>query len=339
MRGSTAARRAATVIGGVGIASGVAALVAFRSGASTNVVIVAASFAPLLMAVTVVGAIVTAAARQWVLSGISALVLALGAWSFGPLWVDGAAGSDTDPQGPSIRVMQSNIMVGSADPQALVQTVRERKIDVLAIQELTEPAVAALRTAGLEETLPHTFLAPHATEGGGAGVYSRLPLSNGRTVAGMALTNLAVELDAGLPRSVQLYDVHPVPAYIAPAADWTEDFDRLRDEMDRAAAQDNVIVSGDFNATYAHRKFRDLRRGGYVDAADQLGAGILPTYPTDKRYPAIVGIDHILTKGAQATSLERIHVAGSDHHGLVADVRLGTDRNDAGQNGGGPTSG
>lgn len=332
MVGTGALRRVTAVVGGVGIASGLAALVAFRSGAASDVVIVAASFAPLLLAVTVVGAVVTAAARQWLLVGIAAGVLAMGAWALGPLWVGGAAGSGSEPQGPSIRVMQSNIMVGSADPEALVQTVRDRGVDVLTIQELTEPSVTALRAAGLEDVLPHTFLAPHATGGGGAGIYSRLPLSGGRTVEGMALTNLAVELDAGLPHPVLLYDVHPVPAYIAPAADWTEDFDRLRDELDSAAAHDNVIVSGDFNATYAHRKFRDLRRGGYVDAADQLGAGVVPTYPTDKRYPAVVGIDHVLTKGAQATTLERIDVTGSDHHGLVADIRLST-----AQNGGGPS--
>ncbi len=330
MRRVLTLRRAAAVVGGAGIASGLAALIAFHSGASSNVVIVAASFAPLLLVVTIVGALVTAAARQWILLGISAVVLALGAWAFGPLWMGGAAGEHPEPTGPSIRVMQSNIMVGSADPAALVRSVREQRVDVLTIQELTEPAVEALRAAGLEELLPHTFLVPHVTGGGGGGIYSRLPLSNGRRVDGMALTNLVAEVDAGLAEPVVVYDVHPVPAYIAPAADWTEDFDRLRDELDSAATHRNVIVSGDFNATYAHRKFRDLRRGGYVDAADQLGAGILPTYPTDKRYPAVVGIDHILTKGAQATSLDRIDVVGSDHHGLVADVQLGV-----GQNGGG----
>ena len=326
MRGSIALRGVAAVVGVAGVVSGLAALVAFRSGASTNVVIVTASFAPFLLAVTIVGAIVTAAARQWILLGISALVLALGGWAFGPLWVGGASGSVGAPTGPTIRVMQSNIMVGSADPTALVQAVRDQGVDVLTLQELTEPAVAALRDSGLEDVLPHTFLEPRVG-GNGGGIYSRLPLSNGRTVEGMALTNLVVDVDAGLGEPVVLFDVHPVPAYIAPAEHWTEDFDRLRDAMDAAAVSDNVIVSGDFNATYSHRKFRDLRHGGYVDAADQLGAGILPTYPTDKRYPAIVGIDHVLTKGAQATSLERVEVAGSDHYGLIAELRLSGDQN------------
>lgn len=38
--------------------------------------------------------------------------------------------------------------------------------------------------------------------------------------------------------------------------------------------------------------------------------------------PGLVGIDHILTRGATATALERIELPGSDHHGLVAGIRL-----------------
>ncbi|WP_137725432.1 endonuclease/exonuclease/phosphatase family protein [Prescottella subtropica] len=321
MRRAVTFRWLATAVGVAGIVSGLIALAAFRSGASANAVIVAASVTPLLSVVTVLGVIVTAVARQWILAGVSVVVLALSGWALGPLWIGGADGAGTVPDGPVVRVLQSNIMVGSADPDAFVRTVRDRDVDVVTIQELTEPAVTALRDAGLEDVLPYTVLEPR-TGGNGGGVYSRLPLSNGRLVDTMALTNLAVDVDAGLPEPVVLYDVHPVPAYIAPAEHWTADFDALRDELDAAAVHDNVIVAGDFNATYTHRKFRDLRRGGYIDAADLLGAGILPTYPTDKRYPAVVGIDHILTKGAQATSLERIEIVGSDHYGLIAEVRL-----------------
>ncbi|WP_305092317.1 endonuclease/exonuclease/phosphatase family protein [Prescottella sp. R16] len=327
MRGAVTFRWLATAVGAAGLVSGVVALVAFRSGAATNAVIVTASFAPALLAVTVLGFLVTAAARRRLLAGASALVLVLGGWALGPLWIGGATGVDAPVDGPTVRVMQSNLMVGSADPDAFVRTVRDRDVDVVTVQELTEPAVDALRDAGLEDVLPYTVLEPRSG-GNGGGIYSRLPLSNGRLVETMALTNLVVDVDAGLPEPVVLYDVHPVPAYAAPAEHWTADFDALRAELDAAAVRDNVIVSGDFNATYTHRKFRDLRSGGYVDAADLLGAGILPTYPTDKRYPAVVGIDHVLTKGAQATSLERIDVVGSDHHGLIADVQLQASRPD-----------
>lgn len=321
MRSSVVLRRAATVMGDIGIVAGLAALAAFRSGASRNVVVVAASLAPVLLMVTAVGAIAVAVSRQWVLTGVSAAVLALGAWAFGPLWVGGTGNAVAAPTGPTIRVMQSNIMLGSADPAALVRQVHEHDVDVLTIQELTGPSAAALRAAGLEDVLPHAFLEPR-DGGNGAGIYSRLPVSNGRVVDAMTLANLAVDVDAGLAQPVVLYGVHPLPAYITPAADWTAELQRLRDETDGAAAHDNVIVSGDVNATYAHRAFRDLLRGGYADAADQVGAGIVPTYPADKGYPAVVGIDHVLTKGARATSLERIDVAGSDHHGLVVDVQL-----------------
>ena len=92
------------------------------------------------------------------------------------------------------------------------------------------------------------------------------------------------------------------PAYISPASVWADEQRRLGSYMDKVAGRDNVIVSGDFNASYSNKQFRNLLTNGYTSAADQLGSGLIPTYPTDKRYPAVVGIDHIITKGAVATS-------------------------------------
>ncbi len=89
--------------------------------------------------------------------------------------------------------------------------------------------------------------------------------------------------------------------------------------------RDNVVVSGDFNASYTQPQYRALLTDGYADTADQLGAGLVPTMPAARWYPAVTGIDRVITKGAVATDLERIDIVGSDHHGLLVDVRLRTD--------------
>lgn len=47
--------------------------------------------------------------------------------------------------------------------------------------------------------------------------------------------------------------------------------------------------------------------------------------PANRRLPAVTGIDRIITKGAVATSLERVEITGSDHHGVIVDVRLRDD--------------
>jgi endonuclease/exonuclease/phosphatase (EEP) superfamily protein YafD len=218
--------------------------------------------------------------------------------------------------------MQANLMVGAADPESLVAMVREREVDVVTVQELTYQEADALKAAGLDEVLSHQFLVPYTDGGGGAGIYSRFPLSNPRSLDGFSPETLSAELNVGLAQPVTLFAVHPAPAYISPPSVWADEQRRLGSYMDKVAGRDNVIVSGDFNASYSNKQFRNLLTNGYTSAADQLGSGLIPTYPTDKRYPAVVGIDHIITKGAVATSLERIEIEGSDHHGLIADITL-----------------
>ncbi|NGP06962.1 endonuclease/exonuclease/phosphatase family protein [Rhodococcus sp. 14C212] len=315
--------RPATVVAIAATVLGLTALVAFAADAESNAVIAWASLGPYLLLGTVAGAIAAALARRPVLLASTLVVVAAGAWTLGPLYVPGVRGDEPDAaSGPTIRVMQANLMVGKADPDALVRTVRERQVDVLTVQELTGDAVAALQVAGLGDVLAHRFLAPTPTGGAGAGIYSRFPVSAGRKLDGFGPTNLTATLDTGPGRPLILYAVHPAPPYLTPAPAWAAELERLDAELESVAGTAPVVVSGDFNATYSHTRFRDLLDAGYVHAADRVGGGLVPTYPADRRYPALVGIDHILTRGATATSLDRIELPGSDHHGLVAGIRL-----------------
>ncbi|WP_415395080.1 endonuclease/exonuclease/phosphatase family protein [Rhodococcus globerulus] len=312
-------RRLAMIIGVAGIVVGLVALIATRLAVERNVVIVLASFAPVAMFAPLIGGVIAGFGRRWILCAGSAVVLGLFTWTVGPLYVGGPTGA---AHGPSIRIMQANLMVGSADPESLVATVRDRDVDVLTVQELTSGAAEALKTAGLEDVLPHQFLVPYGGGGGGAGIYSRFPLSATRSLDGFSPETLAAELNVGLAQPVTLFAVHTAPPYISPASVWAAEQRTLGSYLADVDGRDNVIASGDFNATYSHKEFRDLLTSGYTSAADQVGAGLIPTYPTDKPYPAIVGIDHILTRGPVATSLDRIDVKGSDHHGLIADITL-----------------
>ena len=312
-------RRIAAVVGVVGVVVGLIGLLATRLDVDHNVVIILASFAPLLMIAPLIGGLVAGIGRQWIVCAASAIVLALFGWFVGPLYVGGPTSA---VDGPSIRIMQANLMVGSANPESLVATVRDRNVDVVTIDELTSHEADALKAAGLETLLPFQFLVPYAGGGGGGGIYSRFPLSNTRSLDGFSPETLAAELNIGLPQPVTLFAVHTAAPYISPATVWAAEQRKLGSYMSEVAGHDNVIVSGDFNATYSHKQFRDLLTNGYSSAADQVGAGLIPTYPTDKSYPAIVGIDHIITKGSVATSLERIDIEGSDHHGLIADITL-----------------
>lgn len=94
--------------------------------------------------------------------------------------------------------MQANIKVGQDDPDALLETVRERDIDILTVQENTDGSGEALRAAGIDELLPHQFVVSYGDEGLGGAIYSRHPLSNTRILTGYLSANLTADVDVGL---------------------------------------------------------------------------------------------------------------------------------------------
>lgn len=53
------------------------------------------------------------------------------------------------------RVMTFNVYKGQADPQAIVELVRDQRVEVLALQETTEDFVKKLNEAGIEHYLPY----------------------------------------------------------------------------------------------------------------------------------------------------------------------------------------
>jgi endonuclease/exonuclease/phosphatase (EEP) superfamily protein YafD len=94
------------------------------------------------------------------------------------------------------------------------------------------------------------------------------------------------------------------------------------DDFANVAGQAAMIVAGDFNSTPDMQQFRELLTNGYRDATDQTGAGFVPTFPADSWLPPALEIDHVLTRGATATSLTAATVAGSDHRAILASVRI-----------------
>jgi endonuclease/exonuclease/phosphatase (EEP) superfamily protein YafD len=299
-------------IGVAGVLVGAAGLFAFFTGH----LILLASFVPVLLCVALVGTVVLAAVRNWGLAAVGAIVVVVGIVTQAPLFV---ANSPVVTDGPSVRLMQANLELGEADPGAVVDMVRNRDVDILTVEELTDEAVDGLRRAGLEQLLPQQFLAPY-TLGGGTGIYSKFPISNGRNLDGYILGNLVADVDVGASEPLTLFAVHPIAPFPR-SSEWNAEMTRLRG--DAAAVGDRtVVMSGDFNSTYSHRRYRDFFADGFTDAADGLGAGILPTYPTDMAYPPIVAIDHVLTKHASATSIESFDIPGSDHRGLIVDITI-----------------
>jgi len=284
-----------------------------------------AAFTPLLVVLAVIAVVLLVVARRPFLTVLAAGVAAVGLWSQLPQFV-GAAATPASDRAITVRLMQANIFFGQADAATLVRTVRDERVDVLTVIELTPDSVRRLAAAGLHDTLPYSFL--DARPGGaGAGIFSRFPLSDGMQLKGLEMANLKAVAQVPGVGPTLVYALHPLPPYPGPPSDWAHELLELRGVFEVQAGR--LIVGADFNSTFDHRQYRDILRsspadGGHplIDAAEFLGAGIVATYPADRRYPPVLAIDKILTRGGTPVSLRRVHLPGSDHRGLIGDIRF-----------------
>jgi endonuclease/exonuclease/phosphatase (EEP) superfamily protein YafD len=224
-------------------------------------------------------------------------------------------------EGVDVRVMASNLYVGRADARAVVAMVRRERIAVLALEELPPEELAALDRAGLRRLLPYRN-ADARPGANGSGLFSRFPLTrrdpynstdqNGEPRALVAVPGTP-------PLDVQV--VHPPPP--SSIATWHRVLGDLP-RVDRGDGHAHLLL-GDFNASLDHHDLRRLLGGddGYVDAADATGKGLVATWPTNRRFPPVITIDHVLADPrSRAESFDAYKMAGSDHRAVVVTLRI-----------------
>ena len=242
------------------------------------------------------------------------VLVALAGW---PLIVTAVPGSQS-ASAPIVTVMSANTLHGQADPNALVATVTARGVDVLALQELTAGSIDALSAAGLDRVLPYRSIAvqPGGTD---VGLWSRYPLTDPHMPTGFTVNPVQARITVG-GHQVSVIAFHSqAPVSERTTQAWQSDLRRLADIMRTAGA--STVVAGDFNATRDHLQFHDLLAAGYTDSGSDAGAGLLRTYPADRFWGPLVGIDHVLV-GADLVGVAVGTVAqpGSDHRAVVAAV-------------------
>ncbi|WP_329415578.1 endonuclease/exonuclease/phosphatase family protein [Nocardia vinacea] len=307
------------VLAWVATVAGAAGIALHFSPSGSRILVLAASGAPYLMSSALVGVVAFVAMRHRSGSAVASIVVAAAMWTQAPLYI-GRFGDD----GHSVRVMQANLLFDGADPRALVDEVRARNIAVLTVNELTPAAVEALSGAGLDQLLPHRYLSPGRTATG-TGIWSSYPLSETVEYDGYVLNQLSATASIPDVGPVTVYAFHPVPPVYG-AQVWADELSRLREILDQSPPNRPAIVGGDFNATYDHSQYRAMLSGRFADATEQAGAGYLVTYPTDKHWPPLVGIDHILIAGGHAVATETVSLPGADHRAIVAELLLDRER-------------
>ncbi|EFV12670.1 endonuclease/exonuclease/phosphatase family protein [Segniliparus rugosus] len=300
--------------------------------------VMAAMLWPVWLLAGLFGAALVAFARWW-RTAASALVLLVAAASFDlPLfWGEGS-----EPAGPGrLVVAQGNLFWGKADPKALLNVVRSRHVDVLAVEEVTPEELAALRSAGMSDALPYSFTLPGLIRVGDSQlatpcdtvIFSRYPLVDSAELVGPGGWNFLHHPLRSVARTpwgpvavVAAHVMVPWPAYMTNPGyvrnpTWGFEIRPFREALAALPRDERVVVAGDFNATYDVADYRAILAAGFADAGIQSGAGFVPTWEQGEPWQLLAS-DHVLARNAVATDFESFRLVGSDHAGVIATVAL-----------------
>jgi len=288
-----------------------------------TVVVSAASLIPLIPVAAVPLVTVALRRRRWV--PLTATVLAAAApWVF----VLGYAAPDDQSArsgtGPTVRLLLVCGDHGNVDPKAVVTAVRSQQVDVLVVSELTPTLSHTLTAAGLDRLLearsvqlPPTGVADAAD--GGMGVWGRFDVTASAPLPGTHWPAARVVMKPAGAAPFTLLATHVAPPLTAGARSWADDLATVR--YVGARTDGDLVVLGSLNAMPWHRQFRAFSAAGLSDAAEVLGRGLRPTWPTWLPVP-VLSVDHaMVSRRIGVESVDTVVVTGSDHRGLLVALR------------------
>lgn len=225
-----------------------------------------------------------------------------------------------------LTVVTVNLRFGKADLAELTRQVTRRKPDVVVLTEVVAQNLKTFSKAPWSTDLPYRVGRPgsdYDPQGGsdarGTMVWARHRLEVVDATEGAHFDNLAVRVShpEGALVVIAAHPVNPVHGVDG----WLDDAAAVGALIRRHLDQP-LVVAGDLNATLDHVTTRELLGLGFVDAAVDAGAGWLPTYPSDRWFPPLIMIDHVLVnKDFAGVTASTFPVAATDHRGLVADIR------------------
>ncbi|HEY6794758.1 MAG TPA: endonuclease/exonuclease/phosphatase family protein [Kineosporiaceae bacterium] len=270
-----------------------------------------ACLSPIIIVPAVPVALVAIQRRRW-----ATLVLPVGATALPWAFVIGYALPAQPPAGPTVplRAMIVTAHDGRASARDIVDAVRSQRTDVLVVTELSAALAHDLTVAGLPLTLPVRYATvpdPNASPATGIGIFSRFDVGPVTPVRGTHWPAVTARVIVG--RSA----VTLVAGHVVPPSTWH--LDRWRRDIATFGTAERVrgpvLVLVNLNATPWNPQFRWIVSGRLHDAADVLGRGLRPTWPTWTPVP-LLPTDHALVASLGVTEQVALPIGGSDHRAL-----------------------
>ncbi len=222
--------------------------------------------------------------------------------------------AEPDPEATGLRVASINLYFRNDRVDEVAGRVHDLEPDVIVFNEYTTRHRATLQSSQLAGDYPYRI--DRAGWSDGIAVWSRTPVVVGDDPE---TTNDGLDVVVDGPDGpVRLLALH-VPTPIRSFEGWNDDLDTAA-RFARAATGAAMVV-GDLNASYWHPPFRDLLDAGLTDAHTAVGAGFSTSWPTNRRVPAFVRLDHALVTDELVTvDVQDFDAPGSDHRGFVVTV-------------------
>jgi endonuclease/exonuclease/phosphatase family metal-dependent hydrolase len=279
------------------------------------------AFTPYAAAWALLPALIALLTRRWLGAAVAVVAAALLMVAVLPRAM---SDRDTGPAtGVELHIMTSNVELGGADAQALVALVRERDVQVLALQEFSPGIQSRLEQAGLTTLLPYSSVAAQWGASGSA-VYSRFPVTapgSRQNGGGFMQAYATIQPPGAAPVVVE--SAHPLAPYAVEVLDdWRAD---LAAEPGTDPEGPPRILLGDFNSTLDHQALRELiARGDYRDAAAATGKGLVGTWGPYSGHPLPpVTIDHVLVDKRIGVRDVQVHgVPQTDHRSIYASLTV-----------------
>ena len=285
---------------------------------SSNFAVVAlAALAP-LVSVLALPVIAVGVASKHVVPTAIAVLAALTPWTLVTGYAAAGPGQHAVGSNSTLRVMSVDGAEGRASAKDIVQVTRLYAVDVVVVTDLTSEQAHDLTVAGLSSLAPSRWVDVPAGSVHGTGLWARPKLDVTTPITGLSRAGVDGLIEAGTSK-IGISVVHLAGSPLRPGSQWHSDLNELAKRT--PPAKDSFIV-GDLNASPWQPAFRKLTGSKWRDAADVIGQGLRPTWPSWSPVP-IAPVDHVLASpGLGVAGADTTNIAGSTHRALIVTLIL-----------------